>query len=207
VATLRPHLRANLDAFASLAIAGGIVAAPGLVSDAYYCIEWWWRPVNGAPEALRVSLDPAMPDFFDYVNDDWFEVPISTGANHVAGPYVDYSCTNQYSITLSVPAFLGDHPLGVAAMDVPLDRLERRILSALFTEPADSALVNSHGRVIASSASWVACGDRLARPADQMARAVPGGLRRLSALTGWTIVPVPENATDAAGRCRAPASH
>ena len=65
---------------------------------------------------------------------------------HVTGPYVDYACTNQYTFTLSVHVYHDDRPPGVAAMDIPVDQLERRIMPALCAETAPCALLNANGR-------------------------------------------------------------
>jgi hypothetical protein len=62
---------------------------------------------------------------------------------HVTGPYVDYACTNQHTFTLSVHVYHDDRPLEVAAMDIPIDQLERRIMPALCAETAPCALLNA----------------------------------------------------------------
>ncbi|GAA0316153.1 cache domain-containing protein [Actinoallomurus spadix] len=187
LASLRPRIRETLDAFGDLAIGTGVVAAPGLLRDAPYWLEWWWRPGDGTPEPLRVNLDPDGPDFFDYFNDEWFEVPIRSGDPHVAGPYVDYACTNEYTFTLSVPVHHDTRPLGVAALDVPCDRLERRIMPALCAEPSPRALLNPDGRVIAASTAAAAPGDRLTARRDEIDPVRSGALTRLCALTGWAV--------------------
>ncbi|MCO5971624.1 cache domain-containing protein [Actinoallomurus soli] len=187
IASLRPRIRETLDAFEDLAIGTGIVAAPGLLRDAPYWLEWWWRPCGGTPEPLRVNLDPDGPDFFDYFHDEWFDAPIRSGEQHVTGPYVDYACTNEYTFTLSVPVFHGTRPLGVAALDVPCDRLERRIMPALCAEPSPYALVNPDGRVIAANTAAAAPGDRLTAWCDPTDTVNSAALTRLCALTGWTV--------------------
>jgi DNA-binding FadR family transcriptional regulator len=190
LAALRPRIHATLEDFSDLAVGTGIVTAPGLVDDAPYWLEWWWRQVDGTPEALRVNLDPSGPDFFDYTAEEWFDVPIRARREHVAGPYVDYACTNQYTFTLSVPVHDGDRPLGIAAMDVLSDHVERRIMPALCAGPAPLALLNANGRVIAASRAEPAPGARLARRRGRaVARSV--ALARLCDLTGWTLVTLP----------------
>ncbi|HKN98507.1 MAG TPA: FCD domain-containing protein [Pseudonocardiaceae bacterium] len=190
LAALRPHIHATLETFADLAVGTGIVTAPGVVDDAPYWLEWWWRQGDGTPEALRVNLDPTGADFFDYTTEEWFEVPIGARREHVAGPYVDYACTNQYTFTLSVPVHDGDRPLGIAGMDVLSDHVERRIMPALCADPAPLALLNANGRVIAASRADPAPGAQLARRRGR-AVARSAGLARLCDLTGWTLVALP----------------
>jgi DNA-binding FadR family transcriptional regulator len=189
LAALRPRIHATLEAFGDLAVGTGIVTAPGVVADAPYWLEWWWLR-DGTPEALRVNLDPSDPDFFDYTTEEWFDVPVGAGREHVAGPYVDYACTNRYTFTLSVPVYDGDHPLGIAAMDVLSDHVERRIMPALCAGPAPSALLNANGRVIAAGRAEPAPGARLPKRRGRAATR-SDALARLCALTGWTLVTLP----------------
>ena len=93
----------------------------------------------------------AAPDFFDYTTAEWFMTPSQTAARHVAGPYVDYACTNEYALTAVVPVHLDGRLVGLAAADVPVARLERQVLPALQALAQPMALVNSAGRVVAAA--------------------------------------------------------
>jgi hypothetical protein len=148
--TLRPAILALLAAHADLITGAGVVTRPGLLADAPRWLEWWWGP---GPDLLRVNLDPAAPDFYDYTSTEWFEATEPC----MAGPYVDYACTNEYAITLSVPV----PGLGVAGADVLVANLERRVVPALLAFEKPVALTNAHGRVIASNAAALAPGLRL----------------------------------------------
>jgi DNA-binding FadR family transcriptional regulator len=156
---LRPTILALLG---GIVTGAGIVAAPGLLSDAPRWLEWWWTGARGVPEALRVNLDPAAPDFYDYTRADWY----TTREPRISGPYVDYACTNEYALTLAVPLT----GRGVAAADVLVSTLERTVVPALAALGRPVALTNAHGRVIASSSASVRPGTRLAvegsRPAS-----------------------------------------
>jgi hypothetical protein len=117
-----------------------VVTAPGLLADAPRWLEWWW---GAGPERLRVNLDPAAPDFYDYTTTEWY----TASAPCLAGPYVDFACTNEYAITMSVPVV----GFGVAAADILVASLERRVLPALVALDRPVALTNAAGRVIASN--------------------------------------------------------
>jgi len=75
IAALRPRVHATLERFRAIAVGTGVVVAPTLLEDAPYWLEWWWQQEGGAPEALRVNLDPDGPDFFDYAANEWYDVP------------------------------------------------------------------------------------------------------------------------------------
>ena len=191
-AALRPRIHATLERFAALAVGTGLVFTPMVVKDAPHWLEWWWREGSRPPEPLRVNLDPQNPDFFDYVHNEWYDAPIRGRGRHVAGPYLDYVCTNQYTFTLAVPAYHRGKPLGVAAMDIPCDRIERMIMPSLCAEAAPHALLNAAGRVIAAGRACAAPGTRLAAHRPRPPAAAPDPARtRLCALTGWSLTPLP----------------
>lgn len=188
IATLRPRIVAMLDDFSGLAVGTGVVPSAGLLEDARHWLEWWWRGPTGSPEALRVNLDPESPDFFDYPRAEWFEVPRATCLPHVAGPYVDYACTNEYAFTFAVPALLDEAFIGVVAMDVPCARLEARIMPALTGETDVRALLTSTGRVIASNtAELVPSLHVTASPSASPDPRELIALDRLTELTGWRL--------------------
>ncbi|HEY4458162.1 MAG TPA: cache domain-containing protein [Pseudonocardiaceae bacterium] len=134
-----------------LVAGAGVIVAPGLLVDADYWLEWWWTRPSGTPEALRVNLEPTAPDFFEYSSAEWYRTPEQTLSGYVAGPYVDYACTTEYATTVALPVRAGTEFLGIVAADVPVSRLERRVLPALRRLDRPLALTNSAGRVIASS--------------------------------------------------------
>ncbi len=154
VEALRPAILALLAAHADLITGAGVVTRPGLLADAPRWLEWWWGP---GPDLLRVNLDPAAPDFYDYTTTEWF----AASEPCMAGPYVDYACSNEYAITLAVPA----GGFGVAAADVLVANLERRVRPALMAIDRPTALTNAHGRIIASNAAELAPGLRVPMPA------------------------------------------
>lgn len=152
LAPVRPTVFDVLDTHRGLIAGAGVITAPTLLRDAPYWIDWWWTRPSGTHEALRVNLDPAAPDFFDYTTADWFTTPERTSARHIAGPYVDYACTNQYSLTAAIPVHVHAEFIGVAAADVLIASLEPLLIPLLRRQARPTALVSAAGRVIASTA-------------------------------------------------------
>jgi hypothetical protein len=191
LASLRPAILDVLADRCALVTGAGVFTAPDLLADARHWLEWWWTRTSGAPESLRVNLDPTAPDFFDYTNDDWYVTPARTGAPHVAGPFVDYACTNQYALTVSVPVTVGRRLVGVAASDVLLSSLEARILPGLHRVGEPMVLLNANGRVVMSSSADFAPGDRFPPEPDEPA-APPRAPRRVpgAAALGWRLATV-----------------
>jgi hypothetical protein len=155
-----------------------VIVAPGLLTNAEYGMEWWWAVPDREPETLRANLEPSAPDFFDYATADWYAPPESTGARHVAGPYVDYVCTNEYAMTLAQPVRAGGRFVGVAALDVSVGGFETLVLPALQSLDAPATLTNATGRVIASTSEAVWPGQRFpAERATAIGSASPFGWR------------------------------
>jgi len=114
-------------------------------------------------EQLRVDLDADSAEFYDYTTTEWYREPERTGQTAVAGPYVDYICTHEYTFTLSVPLVHRGRFLGVAGADVLAEEVERAVLPELARRGRVTVLVSGNGRVIASNDSAFAPGVVLAR--------------------------------------------
>ncbi|HEY7076940.1 MAG TPA: GntR family transcriptional regulator [Solirubrobacteraceae bacterium] len=183
---LRPPIFGVLAAHRGLVAGAGIITAPGLLADAPRWLEWWFTGARGAPEPLRVNLDPAAPDFYDYATADWYATPERTREPRMAGPYVDLACTNEYAITLSVPVVCGGAMAGVAAADLLVASVEERVRPALAGLDRSLALTNADGRVIASNSAALPPGERL-----------PAGAPAAGSVRSWLLVE-PQPAASAA---------
>ncbi|MFS4095757.1 cache domain-containing protein [Streptomyces sp. AF1A] len=150
LAALRPglHLRLVREELVS---GVGFVAAPGLLADVPAWLEWWQSGADGDVRPLLLDLDPGHSAYSDYTHWDWFALPRDTGRRAVAGPYVDYLCSDEYSLTLSEPVRIQGRFAGVAAADVYLRHFEAAVLPLLRSLPRPAHLVNARGRVAASA--------------------------------------------------------
>ena len=183
VASLRPAILELLEARKGLVTGAGVITAPGLLADAPLWQEWLWTTSRGAREALRVNLDPSAPDFYDYTKKDWYDTPQRTQLPRMAGPFVDYACTNEYAITLSSPIMAGDSMLGVSAADVLVSNLDRLVVPVLAAVERPVALTSIDGRVIASNSPDVVPGQRIDLEAGGVpATATPSPMR------SWLLV-------------------
>ncbi|MFS4108077.1 hypothetical protein, partial [Streptomyces sp. PD-S100-1] len=150
LAALRPGLHRRL-ARQELVSGVGFITAPGLLDDVPAWLEWWQSTASGEVRPLLPDLDPGRSAYADYTHWDWFALPRDTGRRAVAGPYVDYLCSDQYSLTLAVPVAAAGGFAGVAAADVYLRDFETAVLPLLRGLPAPAYLVNARGRVAASA--------------------------------------------------------
>jgi hypothetical protein len=148
---LRPAVIDTLGGPRDLIVGTGFIAGPGALSDAELGAEWWKSQRDTRPVRLQLQLDRAADDYLDFPRLPWFVVPRDRSVDHITGPYVDYVCTDEYSLTLSSPVRAGGRFLGVVGADIYVRALEVSLFPELREFDARAVLVNSHGRVIVSN--------------------------------------------------------
>lgn len=153
----RPVIFDALGGLDGLVVGAGFIAAPHVLADQELGFQWWTAGPGGDPAQLIISLDPSSDRFLDYTRQSWFTVPRDTGRRHVTGPYVDYLCTDQYSLTFTMPVQPARFA-GVVGSDVFVRDLEHLLLPQLSGVPGQAALVNAQGRVVASNSARQATG-------------------------------------------------
>lgn len=151
----------SLGQGAPLLHGAGFVADVDLLTDAPRGIRWWVTGPDGTVTRGRHLVDLARPDHYEYIDLGWFTGPKAGEPRCVFGPYVDYGGTDDYSITLSVPARLGDRFLGVAAADLALERVEQRVGPVLQRVPGGAVIANSERQVVLSASPAYVAGSFL----------------------------------------------
>jgi hypothetical protein len=187
---LRPAVAALLARHAGFVAGAGVVLAPGVLADAPMWIDWWWPRAGGAVERLEVDLDPESAEFYDYTTTEWYREPERTAERHIAGPYVDYICTHEYTFTLSAPLLRGGRFIGVAGADILAARVERMVGRSLAELPCVAALASDSGRIISSNTTELMPGTILtAGRAGESLRAVAAPAGRAEAATlPWVLL-------------------
>lgn len=167
----------------------GFVAAPHAVRGHERFIAWWQRQGEHTRQ-LRLNFDPASIDVYDYLQMEWFR-RAQDGASRVAyGPYVDYSGSDAYTVTATVPVVEAGQFLGVVGADLDTAPMEQMLRAVLQTSPQDAVVLNDEGRIVAANtAQWVV-GARLlpARPGGEPTQGSVREAAELPGGTGWTVV-------------------
>lgn len=134
----------------------GFVAAKGAFGDTAGHLSWW----QGDPvRKLLLAAQSVNKEHIDYTAHEWFRVPAETGRSHTVGPYVDYLCNDEYTVTVAVPVVLERGFVGVMALDVLVDSAERELWPRL-AELGDKLVVaNRSGRVLVSTDDRYETGD------------------------------------------------
>jgi hypothetical protein len=143
----------------TLIIGAGFVSAPGFLAGAPWHLSWWLGKFNkfrvgkagAATRRLEAAEDPLSENFRDYTMLEWWRVPVATRRPHITGPYVDYLCTDDYTLTMTVPIIVGDGVIGVVGADFYAEDIERVLLPALREVVGTATLVNRSCRVIVST--------------------------------------------------------
>lgn len=171
----------------------GFVAAPGIVDGQDRAMLWWQRGPNGLAR-LRLNFDPSSIDVYDYLQMEWFQLAQSGQERVTYGPYVDYSGSELYAVTATVPVRVGDSFLGVTGADLVVSELERRLIGVLRRSSDDVVVVSAERRVIAANTPRWVVGSRL--PAMPAAGDEFADVTELALGNGWVLaVATEENAT------------
>lgn len=147
-----------------LIVGAGFVVAPGILADREYWLQWWSdynTPRTGVPEQLVVETDPRSESFNDYTRLPWFAVPARTGRRHLTGPYVDYLCTDEYTLTYTVPVVARGTLAGIVGADVYARAMVSLLAPRLEACSSPVTVVNANGRVLASTSTELQTGDLL----------------------------------------------
>ena len=121
-------------------------------------LAWWQGPERSLLASSTFGPGQAA---IDLVRLEWYRVPEASGVRHVAGPFVDYLCSNEITITSSMPVEVDGEFLGVICADVLVSALEGALLPSLAGLP-NATLVNTGGRVVVSTDPDFETGDRYA---------------------------------------------
>ncbi len=162
---LEPLVRDRLGVQEGLFHGGGFVAAPELLADAAWWLEWFaWD--SGRIQRLVPQTDPHGAHFFDYTLMPWYSVPQQGVGPTITGPYVDYLCTDDYTLTFTEAVRGADGSFaGVVGADVRVLAVEEAFLAHLRRSHSLLAIVNALGRVVVSNSAQLLSGD-LVREVD-----------------------------------------
>lgn len=156
-ALVEPEAHAILDASDRPLYGAGYCASESVVSEGNP-LAWWQGPERSLLASSTFGPGQAA---IDLVRLEWYRVPLATGERHVAGPFVDYLCSNEITITSSIPVMLDGGFAGVVCADVLVSSLEGVLLPSVAELP-EATLVNAGGRVVVSSDPGYETGDRFA---------------------------------------------
>lgn len=117
----------------------------------------WWQGENHEP--LASSTFGVGPGAVDLRRLEWYRVPEISLKPNVAGPFVDYLCSNEVTITSSLPLIIGGEFAGVLCLDVLVIELEEA-LSKKLDHGFLTTVINSNRRVVLSSDHHLQTGDK-----------------------------------------------
>lgn len=139
----------------------GFIAAPFVVEGRERYLAWWQRRDDRVAR-LRLNFDPTSVDVYDYLQMDWYQLALRGQARVAYGPYVDYSGSDMYTITATIPIVADDGTfLGVAGADLVVGDVERKLLEVLRQTSEDAVVISTERRVIAANTPRWIVGSRL----------------------------------------------
>ncbi|MBF9337077.1 hypothetical protein G3N30_12895 [Microbacterium lacticum] len=151
------HAHQLLDESAKGVYGAGFIATVDLLTDTASHLSWW----QGPDRRKLVFPAESVKQGIDYRELEWFRIPMTTGRPHVAGPYVDYLCSDEYTMTAAWPVRVGGEFVGVAGLDVLIDTIEEALTPPLSALGVPLLLVNGVNRVLVSTDVRFSAGDVL----------------------------------------------
>jgi hypothetical protein len=158
----------------ALVIGAGFVAVPHFLKDAGWHLAWWLGHSNtfGVGSAdpsirrLEAEEDPSTESFRDYTNLEWWRVPAQSMSPHITGPYVDYLCTDDYTLTLTVPVEHEGSLVGMVGADLYVNEIEKALLPWVRRIERTATIINASGRVVVSTDPHRATGSIVRAPSE-----------------------------------------
>ncbi|MEJ6488182.1 hypothetical protein PQI23_00400 [Leucobacter sp. USCH14] len=154
-AIVKPGAYEVLDTEGRPLYGAGFCASEELVNEGNP-LAWWQGPERALLASSTFGPGQAA---IDLMRLEWYRVPEATGDRHVAGPFVDYLCSNEVTITSAVPLLVGGDFWGVVCADVLVSSLEDALVPVFDGHPG-ATLVNANGRVVLSNDPGFETGDR-----------------------------------------------
>lgn len=167
----------------------GFIAAPFVVDGKERYLAWWQRHSDRVAR-LRLNFDPTSIDVYDYLQMDWYRMAQRGHPRVAYGPYVDYSGSDMYTITATIPIVADGAFLGVAGADLVVGEVERHLLEVLRLTDDDAVVVNTERRVIAANTARWFVGSRLPAMPVVGPAADASAFREVAELplgTGWVL--------------------
>lgn len=114
----------------------------------------WWTSKERAGVRVLAPLDDGLTELGDYQRSlddvEWYRVPAVTGRSHMTGPYVDYLCTDEFSLTFTRPIVIAGEFYGVVGLDVLVRDVEHDVEAALDELDAGAVLLANGRSVVVS---------------------------------------------------------
>ncbi len=95
-----------------------------------------------------VAEDPefSLPDDFDLSSREWYTKPLETKESVITTPYIDID--GNLILSISEPVFNGDRALGVATIDLTINKLSDVLSGISITEGTETMLINKDGTYV-----------------------------------------------------------
>lgn len=152
----------------------GLIFAHSALGTENGHLEWWVREEESRFARYSFGVVPGGDRYYDYDHHEWFMRAFEEGVAALVGPYIDYLGVEEYVVTLTIPAEVGERRIGAIGNDIQVRDLESELLPELFHADRDLALIGAHGHVLVSTSSRWLPGAHVPREATGVSR-IPVG--------------------------------
>ena len=113
-------------------------------------VAWLYRP-DGLRIPNRICLNKASQSLLDYPTFLWFNKVKAFAKGYLHGPYVDYICNANYTLTYLYPVYLDQQLVGIAATDIRVAQIEQIIRETLASHRTALVISTLDGRILFSN--------------------------------------------------------
>ncbi|WP_407924999.1 cache domain-containing protein [Brevibacterium rongguiense] len=147
--------------------AGFVSGHPQIRSSGGGMVWWQLREREGGAQLQPLDADQTGVGDYQHGFDDseWYSVPLRTGAACMVGPYVDYLCTDDFTLTFSAPVLIDGEFFGIVGVDVIVRDIERDLDGLLERIDANAVLLANGRSIVVSRDPDFETGRRLTREA------------------------------------------
>lgn len=141
----------------------GFNAERDALADRHYAIAFWRRNGEGPILDNPPETDPEKADYYEYEHLDWFENAREGRQRSVAGPYVDYGGTDDYTLTFAGAVSASVGFVGVVAADVAFSVVEQGFAPHMLRVSGPCVVLNRDDRIVVSNRAEYSPGSLLAQ--------------------------------------------
>lgn len=140
-------------------LGAGLIFSVDRIAPGTRLIEWWSRQNGGTIRPVFFEHKPQAFNYYEFERLPWFSIARETGGPGFAGPYIDWTGTDDYIMTFTLPILIEEAFYGVVGCDITIGEFEQAIMPELRGVPGDTALLNAESRVVVGNSSRFVVGD------------------------------------------------
>ncbi|MFD2674479.1 cache domain-containing protein [Gulosibacter bifidus] len=133
-----------------------------------------WQIRDGEDFATyNFSFEGSGPEYYDFKQQPWYAMPVSTKQPNTFGPYFDYTGVDEFIVTLTSPYYDATGLVALAGADVTVDALQQWFTQATRGLPGTFVLAHPEGRILCANSARFLPGTKIDSSSGLIAKPLP----------------------------------